>query len=242
MVLILHASDLHFGSEDSAALAWFAEEAKARRPDAIVITGDLTMRARRSEFSAARTWLERLPAPVSVEVGNHDLPYFDPLARFLKPYRRFSAVEDYIERPMAVQDVAIVPLRTTARAQWRFNWSKGLVTRHRVERAVAALRASGASHRLVTCHHPLIETGTAGTARTRNGAAALSALARAGATAVLSGHVHDAFDQIVTVEGHSVRLIGAGTLSERVRASPPSFNALRLTGAGLCVDTILAVV
>ncbi|CAN5261490.1 metallophosphoesterase [soil metagenome] len=241
MVLILHASDLHFGAEDSSALDWFRREAEARQPDAILITGDLTMRARSHEFVAARDWLATLPSPVSVEVGNHDLPYFDLIARFFRPYRRYGAVERFIERPLLLDDVAIVPLRTTARVQWRLNWSKGHLTGKRVEEAVVGLRASSARHRLVTCHHPLVEAGTQGTARTRGGAKALAALARAGASAVLSGHVHDPFDRTVEAEGHSIRLIGAGTLSERVRGSYPSFNVIGIDGAAMDVKVSVAI-
>lgn len=230
MVLIFHASDLHFGAQDQAALDWFMAEARLYRPHAIVITGDLTMRARHREFAAARDWLAALPAPVSVEVGNHDLPYFNIAARFLAPYKRFALVERFIERPLDLIDVEIVPLMTTARMQWRLNWSKGRVARSRLDAALSRLRESRRRHRLVACHHPLVETGTRGTARTHGGPAALAALARAGATAVLSGHVHDPFDRLVEAGGHRIRLVGAGTLSERVRDSAPSYNAITVEG------------
>ena len=48
---------------------------------------------------------------------------------------------------------------------------------------------------------------------------------------VLTGHVHDPFDVAHEVEGRTVRLIGAGTLSERVRSKPPSFNEIRVEGS-----------
>jgi putative NIF3 family GTP cyclohydrolase 1 type 2 len=83
----------------------------------------------------------------------------------------------------------------------------------------------------VAAHHPLIEAGTAATSRTRHGREALDALATAGAHAVLTGHVHDPFDVAHEVNGRTVRLIGAGTLSERVRSKPPSFNEIRVDGA-----------
>lgn len=228
MTLIFHASDLHFGAEDRRALDWFAAEAERERPDAIIITGDLTMRARAAEFRTACHWLETLPAPVSVEVGNHDLPYFNPIARFLQPYGRYAAVERLVERPLDLPDVAIVPLRTTARAQWRLNWSKGVVGARKLDETLTTLATATAAHRIVACHHPLMEAGTRSSGNTRGGAAALRALARAGATAVLSGHVHDPFDRLETVEGRPLRLIGAGTLSERVRESRPSYNRLSL--------------
>lgn len=236
MVLIFHASDLHFGAQDEAALDWFMNAAQRDRPDAILITGDLTMRARRREFIAASEWLKALPAPVSVEVGNHDIPYFNPIARFATPYKRFAAIERFVERPLTLPDVEVVPLMTTARMQWRLNWSKGAVNGPRLRRAVAQLNASTRRHRLVTCHHPLVEAGTRGTAQTHGGKDALAELAQAGATAVLSGHVHDPYDRPTTVAGRSVRLIGAGTLSQRVRAQPPSYNAIRADDSGLHVE------
>jgi 3',5'-cyclic AMP phosphodiesterase CpdA len=236
MALIFHVSDLHFGAEDRAALDWFAGEVEAHRPHAVVVTGDLTMRARRREFAAARAWLATLPAMVSVEVGNHDLPYFNPFARFADPYKRFKGLEKQIERPLDLPGVDIIPLRTTARIQWRFNWSKGHLTSRRIARASVALAEARGPLRLIACHHPLVDPATRGSARTRGGARALSALARAGADAVLSGHVHDPYDETVLVEGQPIRLIGAGTLSERVRDSLPSYNAIRATADGLTVD------
>ena len=54
---LFHVSDVHFGREDAAAVAWFDALVKAERPDAVIMTGDLTMRARRSEFEAGLGWL-----------------------------------------------------------------------------------------------------------------------------------------------------------------------------------------
>lgn len=233
MSRLFHVSDLHFGAEDRAALDWFAGVVAAERPDALIVTGDLTMRARAHEFAAAETWLRDLNTPISLEVGNHDLPYFDPFARLLLPYRRYQKVERSLERPLDLADVSIVPLRTTARAQWRWNWSKGRVNRRRLRKAVAAIEATPASHFvLVAAHHPLIEAATKSTASTHGGPRALEALAAAGADAVLSGHVHDPFD---IEHASGVRLIGAGTLSERVRDTAPAFNELVIEGGALTV-------
>lgn len=233
MIRLFHASDLHFGAEDRAALDWFAGCVRDEQPDAVVVTGDLTMRARRHEFTAAAEWLESLGRPVTVEVGNHDLPYFNLWARFVTPYRRYRSLEAMIERPLDLSGLTIVPLKTTARFQWRLNWSKGHVSRRALQEALAMAKAAPAGHRiLIACHHPLIEAGTRSSSRTRGGGAALGALVAAGADAVLTGHVHDPFDICHAIAGGEVRLIGAGTLSERLRDSPPSFNEIRI-GPGI---------
>jgi 3',5'-cyclic AMP phosphodiesterase CpdA len=64
----------------------------------VAITGDLTMRARHREFAAACDWILSLDAAVTVEVGNHDLPYFNLFERFTDPYRRFRRIEALVER------------------------------------------------------------------------------------------------------------------------------------------------
>ena len=231
MMRLFHVSDVHFGAEDSAAIAWFGQVVKAEQPDAIIMTGDLTMRAKSSEFVAASKWLESLERPVTVEVGNHDLPYFNLWARFVTPYRRYVALERMIEKPLDIKGVSIVPLKTTARFQWRADWSKGYVSTRALQESLMLAEAAPKDGLVfVACHHPLVEADTRTTSRTRRGSQALSALARAGVDAVLTGHVHDPFDISREVEGRTIRLIGAGTLSERVRATPPSFNEIRVDG------------
>lgn len=227
--LLFHLSDIHFGLEDREALAWVVEEIDRLKPDVVAITGDLTMRARHREFDAAREWILSLNAPVTVEVGNHDLPYFNPIERFLTPYKRFRGMEQLVERAIDLPGVAIVPLKTAARAQWRTNWSKGYITDRALADTLRRIDALPPGTRvLVTAHHPLREVGTAGTALTRNGNRALGELARRGVLAVLSGHVHDAFDLLEETAHGPIRMIGAGTLSQRIRSTPPSFNELRL--------------
>lgn len=234
MIRLFHVSDIHFGAEDRAALDWFAATVRNEQPDAIIVTGDITMRARRREFDAAARWLEALDRPTTVEVGNHDLPYFNPIMRAFRPYARYGRLERLIERPLDLPGVHIVPLRTTARFQLRLNWSKGIVRGDQLARTLADISAAPAGATvIVACHHPLMETGTSGTARTRHGPRSLSALALAGADAILTGHVHDPFDIAHHVGDRIVRLIGAGTLSERVRQTRPSFNELHIDGGAI---------
>lgn len=234
---LFHVSDIHFGAEDRAALDWFAGRVAQERPDAVIVTGDLTMRARAAEFAAAQEWLEALGRPVTVEVGNHDLPYFNPWARFVTPYRRFRALERMIERPLDLPGISVVPLKTTARFQMRLNWSKGNVTRRALSATLAKVDATPDGHKvLIACHHPLVDTGTRSTSRTRGGRRALEALASAGAHVVLTGHVHDPFDVAHPTGAGPVRLIGAGTLSERVRDTRPSFNEVQISEGELHVE------
>jgi 3',5'-cyclic AMP phosphodiesterase CpdA len=234
MIRLFHISDLHFGLEDRRALDWVMQAVRDEAPDGVIITGDFTMRARPREFAAAARWVAALGVPVRIDPGNHDLPYFNPVERFVDPYRRFRGLEAAIAKPLLLDGLAVVRLPTTAPAQWRLNWSRGVVGRRALDRALAEIDAIAIDRPvLVTCHHPLVEVGTKGRALTRGGNRALEALAQRGVRAVLSGHVHDAFDLATQTPAGPVRMIGAGTLSQRLRTTPPTFNDLSLAGGRL---------
>ncbi|KPF62653.1 metallophosphoesterase [alpha proteobacterium AAP81b] len=243
MSLIFHISDVHFGTEDGRALAWFAGEVAAHKPDLVLMTGDVTAAARKSEFAAAGDWFESLAAPVRIEPGNHDLPVFHPLLRLLRPYDRLRRLIARFDRPAVLADVAIASLKTTARVQFRANWSLGHIGRGSVERTLAELAAAPAGVvKLVAAHHPLVDVGTRTPGSTKGGLGALTRLAGVGAAAVLTGHTHDPFDIEWEVAGRPIRLIGAGTLSMRVRESPASYNRLEIAGQALaCTAVKMAV-
>ena len=234
--LLFHISDIHFGLEDDRALDWVMQEIAEKRPAAVAITGDLTMRSRHGEFTEACHWIRALDVPVTVVVGNHDLPYFNLIERFAAPYRRFREIQALIERELELPGLAVVPLKTVRRWQPRWPWSHGWVTDKALARTLAAIDALPPGTRvLVACHHPLVEAGTRGKAWTRGGDEALAELAKRGVLATLSGHVHDAFDIVSQTPNGPVRMIGAGTLSQRIRSTPQSFNEITWDGETLDV-------
>ena len=234
---LFHLSDIHFGLEDRAALDAVSAAIARQRPAAVLITGDLTMRARHREFAAARDWIATLDVPVTVEVGNHDMPYFNPWERFTDPYRRFLEVQDLLEKPLNLPGISVIPLLTSVKAQWRWPWSEGLVSNHALATTLAAIDAAPKGNRvLVTAHHPLLERGPRGQLLTIGGTAAMAALAGRGVAAILTGHVHDPFDLVSQTAGGPLRMIGAGTLSKRIRSTPASYNELTVTADAIDVQ------
>lgn len=88
--LLLQLSDTHFGTERPAVVAALEALVAARRPDALLLTGDITQRARRAQFDAARAFVRRLGVPAVLAVpGNHDIPLFNLAARLAWPYAGF---------------------------------------------------------------------------------------------------------------------------------------------------------
>lgn len=230
-ITLFHLSDIHFGLEDRRALAWVREAIARERPDAVAITGDLTMRARHREYEAACDWIGGIEVPVTVEVGNHDMPYFNLWERFTNPYRRYRGIETRVEAEIDLPGLAIVPLKTVARAQWRFPWSNGWITRDALAETLNAIDTLPPGMKvIVTAHHPLVERREDGKLLTRGGEEAMAELARRGVLAVLSGHIHDPFDMVRDTAGGPLRMIGAGTLSRRIRSTPASYNVLEIDG------------
>ncbi|MEM7780480.1 MAG: metallophosphoesterase [Pseudomonadota bacterium] len=230
---LFHISDVHFGVEDRAALDAVVRAVADEKPDALVVTGDLTQRAKHSEYAAAAQWFGALELPIVLEPGNHDMPYYNLLERFTDPYRRFRRLQKAVGATFATKDVVLVSLKSTVRAQARFPWSDGFVTSKALRRTVGHLEQlkGDPRHVIVTAHHPLL--GPEGVRRnpTIGGERAFSALAAAGADAVLTGHVHHPFDEVRKCASGAIRMIGAGTLSTRLRhGAPPSY---RLITAGL---------
>ncbi|OCC23975.1 hypothetical protein MB02_09195 [Croceicoccus estronivorus] len=228
-VTLFHVSDVHFGVEDHQAHHWFADAVAQERPNAVVCTGDVTQRATKRQFAAAAKWFGGLNVPLTIEPGNHDMPYYNLFERFRTPFRRFERLRDAVDAELEFADLAVVPLRTTVRAQRRFPWSDGVVKKKALAATVAELErmADDGRYKIVACHHPLMAGPPGSPNPTIGGDQAFAALARAGADVVLSGHVHDAFDLTFDVEGRALRMIGAGTLSTRLRSSRPSYNVLR---------------
>ena len=91
---LLQISDLHFGppyrEEAGEAVLRLANKSAI---DAIIVSGDLTQRAKREQFEAARDFLSRLPSvPQLVIPGNHDVPLYRLFERMLAPHGLYQKI------------------------------------------------------------------------------------------------------------------------------------------------------
>lgn len=227
---LFHISDVHFGVEDREALAKVEQAIADEKPDILVCTGDLTQRATRAQYQAAQDWLGQFDVPVWVDPGNHDMPYYGLWERFTAPYRRYNALREAVGvSAFETEDLVLVPLKTTVRSQKRWPWSDGVVTPSALERTLKTLKVLKGEDRwiVITAHHPLHGPKPGGPSDTIGGNEALASLARAGVDAVMTGHIHTPFDERRDAGKASVQVIGAGTVSTRLRyGAPPSYNVL----------------
>src|SRR3712207_3725723 len=110
---LVHLSDLHFGRIDYRVLDPLVADVGAAGPDLVVVSGDLTQRARRAQFKEARRFLDALPSPQIVVPGNHDVPLYDVFRRFLRPLEGFRRyISDDLEPFYADEEVAVLGVNT----------------------------------------------------------------------------------------------------------------------------------
>jgi 3',5'-cyclic AMP phosphodiesterase CpdA len=228
MSVLLQISDTHFGTEQLPVVEALAAFTAQQRPDVVVLSGDITQRARRAQFAAARAFVDRLATPVLAIPGNHDVPLFDLLARLTRPYGHYrEAFGDDLEPVHASQDLFVQCLNTTR--WWRH--TTGEISARQIERVAARLAdAAPGQLRVIVVHQP-VSVPSAGDVHNlvRRHAAAVHRWAEAGADLVMGGHIH--LPYVTPLLGLPRRLwsVQAGTaVSRRVRGGQPnSVNVLR---------------
>lgn len=240
MRTLVHLSDLHFGRIDAAIIEPLIAEVAAARPDVVVVSGDLTQRARAAEFDAARRFLDRLPQPQIVVPGNHDVPLYRIWERFARPlgkYRRHIAAElapSFVDAEIAV--LGINTARSLTFKSGRVNAAQIREIHRRLDPLPEALT------KIVVTHHPfdLPDTPDRATLVGRAGAA-MKAFSTCGVDLLLAGHFHtsQAGDTSARYElsGYAALAVQAGTAtSTRGRGEANSFNVLRVSDGAVAVE------
>jgi 3',5'-cyclic AMP phosphodiesterase CpdA len=190
VTVLLHMSDTHFGTEQLPVLAALQAFCADRRPEVLVYSGDVTQRARREEFAAARRFCDSLAIPRMLALpGNHDIPLFNLAARAFAPYAGYleqfgPTLEPILELP----EVLVIGVNTTRPSRHK----NGEVSATQVARVAARLKTVRAGQlKVVVVHQPAVVLRAEDEHdRLRGADAALQAWSAAGADLVLGGHIH----------------------------------------------------
>ncbi len=239
MSVLLHISDTHFGTEQAVVVEALTVFAHAHQPELVVLTGDITQRARRAEFAAARTFAQSLGAKVLAMPGNHDIPLFNVVARMFHPYAGFRAAFGAQTEPMYSSSELLLLCVNTSRPH---RHRHGEISPEQIERVAAELeRASPKQLRVVAVHQPIDTPYPAELMhRVRGHEQAQRRWAQAGADVVIGGHIHLPYVMALSGLARPMWAVQAGTaVSRRVRAGAPnSLNLIRwgaASPAGVCV-------
>ncbi|ETX14332.1 phospodiesterase [Roseivivax halodurans JCM 10272] len=232
---MVHLSDLHFGRDRPELLQPLIDEVNGAGADLVVVSGDLTQRARHEQFRSARAFLDRLTAPVLAIPGNHDTPLDNLAVRLLRPWGRFRKHISRDLEPSHEGEGYLVAGMNTADPQ---AWQRGRLRWRSLVRAGDRMKAAHASGRLgvLAMHHPPEHMPEDEKSRMRGADPALSALSAQGADIVLCGHLH-VWRAMPFRATAGLLLVQAGTgLSTRVRGEPNDLNILRIEGRKVTVE------
>ncbi|MDQ6645966.1 MAG: metallophosphoesterase, partial [Pseudomonadota bacterium] len=189
MRTLLHLSDLHFGRIDASLLDPLCAFAGALDPDLVVVSGDLTQRARTAQFEQARQFLDTLPRPQIVVPGNHDVPLHNLISRFANPRGKFQRIITPDVLPTYVDgEIGVVGINTSR----SLTLKGGRINTRQIGSVFAAFNAMDAGLvKIVVSHHPFDLPDTPHT-RDLVGRAplAMEAFARCGVDLLLAGHLH----------------------------------------------------
>jgi 3',5'-cyclic AMP phosphodiesterase CpdA len=237
---IAHISDIHFGDANAMVVERLVESIVELKPELVVVSGDLTQRARSGQFRDARRFLDRLPKPQLIVPGNHDVPLYNVFARFvtpLKKYRRHITAD--LTPEYCDDEVGVFGINTTR----SLTIKGGHVTGEQVDDLVSRLNAVDEEKvKIVVTHHPFDlpegfdEDDIVGGAKK-----VMPRLVECGADVFLAGHLHVSnitysARRYRLENGYSALIIQAGTAASlRERGEENSFNLLEIENPILTV-------
>jgi 3',5'-cyclic AMP phosphodiesterase CpdA len=218
---LAHLSDVHFGRIIHTEIVdTLVDDVNAAGMDLVVVSGDLTQRARKHQFIAARAMIDAFAAPTLVVPGNHDVRawWHNPWARVFHSTSRFSRfIHEDLTPTFARPGLAVFGLNSAHGLT-----IKGGKVRHRHLEAMK--RFFGAqpedAFRVLVLHHHLRRLEALGAHDVaRNAHRALEVAGQCGVDLILCGHLHTSYVEHVEIvppseadpDGHRIVIATAGT-------------------------------
>lgn len=240
MTILAHISDLHFGRENPRLIDGLMHSLEELQPQLVVISGDLTQRARKNQFLAARAFLDRLPWPYLVISGNHDIPAYNLADRFFTPWRKWHRyLGCTLELVMRGDDYIAIGINTVRRSGSLIDWSRGRISHEQINVIVGHLDACQDERlRVIVAHHPFwlpneyLHRHIIGGRRDM----ALQMMQKAGGDIILSGHVHFAYTHLL--DGLIISHAGTAISNRLTANNRNSFKIVRGNRRRLSIETL----
>lgn len=195
VVRLLHISDVHFGPpylpKVGEAVLRIAPTLEAH---AIVVSGDLTQRAKAEQFIAAKEFIKKLPdLPKIVVPGNHDVPLYRVWERISSPlalYRKY--VCDDLNPVLNLPGAILVGVNSTAPLR---ALSNGRITQAQLDRVVCLFEQTppGAARIVVAHHHFAPAPDNLKDSRMQMAERAMRRFDELKVDLIMGGHLHRAY-------------------------------------------------
>lgn len=244
MKKIVHLSDLHFGKVDTKRIDPLKNIVTSLNPDMVVISGDLTQRAKDHEFIEAKQFIDDLNRPAFVVPGNHDIPLYNIFRRLFTPHKKYTEHICSDLSPCYIDnEIALIGINTTRNT----TITSGRINKEQLRNIEEQIKdVSKHVLKIVVCHHPFdIPTKQTHHRHTHKvigrSKMGMRHLAKLGVDIFLSGHLHlhhvgDTTSRY-NIENYSGLLVHAGTaISVRSRGEPVSFNVLSIDNSCVTVE------
>lgn len=231
--MILHLSDLHFGTERPACMAAIRLFCQQYPLEAVVVSGDLTQRARYKQFYDCKQFVESLNLPYLVVPGNHDIPLYHVWNRIFSPFTRYKIFFGHMETVLETKNFYLIGVNSIRR---RYH-TRGHISLEQIQQIDQRLMmAPKRKIKLIVAHQPFY-TPPDNPHGIKDcpmlGRMALESWSQSGLNGLLHGHLHQSavydLNQIYHLGvDHPVLDIHAGTaISYRLhRGLPNSFNVI----------------
>ncbi len=221
--LILHISDLHFGKINSNVLNSLLTLINTQKVNCVVVTGDLTQRARSHQFLAALEFLKKVEAPVLSVPGNHDVPLYNLIQRFFSPFRKYNKYIKPFSTSIYKDDDMIIAGITTNNI---YSIKEGKISKKGIQ-VLEEIFTKDAPQpiRIIACHHPVFKnTNNLNIKKLQDRALTLNP------HMILSGHDHQSSVEFIDLENKKFPLlVNAGTAtSSRTRKEANSVNLIEI--------------
>lgn len=232
MRTLVHLSDLHFDHIDEALIAPLTAVIGNAKPDLVVVSGDLTQRARTGQFEAARLFLDGLPKPQIVVPGNHDIPLHNVVSRFFRPLEKYRRYITNDLAPFHVDDEIAVLGINTARSLTIKNGRINAAQMEHIRERLCALDDSVT--RIIVTHHPFdLPRGFGDRDLVGRASIAMKIFAGCRIDFFLAGHLHASHagsmsERYKIVDYGAIAVQAGTTTSTRGRGESNSFNILRI--------------
>jgi 3',5'-cyclic AMP phosphodiesterase CpdA len=240
MRTLVHLSDLHFGRVDPELLDPLRELVHRIAPAVVVVSGDLTQRAKSEEFEAAKVWLDTLPGPQIIVPGNHDISLYNVFRRFVLPLERYKRHITEDMDPVYIDDEIAVLGVNTARS---LTFKDGRVNKEQVEKIRAKLAGLPPEvTKVVVTHHPFdLPDGAKEEDLVDRAHMAMDVFAECGVDLLMAGHLHQSHagntEARYKISEYAALVVQAGTAtSTRGRGEVNSFNLIRTEPSRIEVD------